>query len=179
MMRSPGTSTATLVAMVWLVVGLLVGVLLSAPIFPLLRVTDRDFGRAAAGLTAVAVLMLAVRMHLELVDHDNVPAKNVLASAFNSLLVVKGVFGFAVAVAVLGVFVRRRACDLARGSSRRSVASSPWYPPARGHRGRSEVLLLDELETFVEAGGVSSACGPLARVSLLYPPPLVARSGSG
>jgi hypothetical protein len=94
--------------MTWFVVGLLVGMLLSAPILPLLRVTDRDFGRAAAGLTVVAVLMLAVRMHLELVDHDDVPAKNVLASAFNSLLVVKGVFGFAVAVAVVGVFVPRR-----------------------------------------------------------------------
>jgi hypothetical protein len=53
--------------------------------------------------------MLAVRMYLELADRDEVPATNVLASAFNSLLVVKGVFGFAVAVATVGVFVRRRA----------------------------------------------------------------------
>jgi len=105
----PEAVTATLVAMIWLAVGLIVGVCLSAPILPLLRMTDRDFGRAAAGLTAVAVLMLAVRMYLELVDHEDVPAKNVLTSAFNSLLVVKGVFGFAVAVAVVGVFVRRRA----------------------------------------------------------------------
>ena len=91
------------------VVGLLVGVLLSAPIVPLLRVTNRDFGRAAAALTAVAVLMLAVRMHLELVDHEDVSGENVLASAFNSLLVVKGVFGFAIAVAVAGIFIRPRA----------------------------------------------------------------------
>src|SRR5690349_20208022 len=109
MVRSSSASRATLAAMVWLVIGLLVGALLSAPILPLLRVTDRDFGRAAAGVTAVAVLMLAVRMHLELTDHDDVAARSVLASAFNSLLVVKGVFGFAVAVAVVGVFVRRRA----------------------------------------------------------------------
>ena len=72
---------ATLTAMAWLLVGLLVGVLLSAPILPLLRATDREFGRAAAALAAIAVLMLAVRMYLELVDHEDVPAKNVLASA--------------------------------------------------------------------------------------------------
>ena len=53
--------------------------------------------------------MLAVRMYLELVDHEDVSANEFLASAFNSLLVVKGVFGFAVAVAVVGVFVGRRA----------------------------------------------------------------------
>lgn len=89
--------------------GLLVGVLLSAPILPLLRASDRDLGRAAAGLTAVAVLMLAVRIYLELVEHEDVSANQFLASAFNSLLVVKGIFGFAVAVAVVGVFVGRRA----------------------------------------------------------------------
>jgi hypothetical protein len=96
-------------AMIWFVVGLLGGALLSAPIVPLLRVTDRDFGRAAAALTAVAVLMFAVRMHLELVDHEDVPGENILASAFNSLLVAKGVFGFAVAVAIAGIFIRPRA----------------------------------------------------------------------
>ena len=95
--------------MSWFVVGLLVGVLLSTPIVPLLRVTDRDFGRAAAALTAVAVLMLAVRMHLELSDHEGVSGENVLASVFNSLLVVKSVFGFAIAVAIAGMFVRSRA----------------------------------------------------------------------
>ncbi len=94
--------------MIWFVTGLVIGALLSVPVIPLLRATDPVFGRAAAGLTLVAVLMFAIRLYLELVDHDDVPFENVVAAAFNALLAVKGVFGFAVAVAVAGVFVWRR-----------------------------------------------------------------------
>ena len=36
------------------------------------------------------------------------PFKNVVAAAFNSLLVVKGVFGFAIVVAIVGIFAGRR-----------------------------------------------------------------------
>jgi hypothetical protein len=95
--------------MVWFVVGLVVGALLSIPVIPLLRATDPVFGRAAAGLTAVAVLMFAVRLYLELVDHDEVPFERVVAAGFNSVLAVKGVFGFAAVVAIAGIVVWRRA----------------------------------------------------------------------
>jgi hypothetical protein len=95
--------------MIWFVIGLVVGALLSVPVIPLLRTTDPVFGRAAAGLTAVAVLMFAVRVYLELVDHDDVPFEAFVAAAFNSLLAVKGFFAFAAVVAIVGIFNWRRA----------------------------------------------------------------------
>jgi hypothetical protein len=95
--------------MIWFVIGLVVGAVISVPVIPLLRAADPVFGRAAAGVVAVAVLLFAVRLYLELADHDDVPFEGVVAAAFNSLLAVKSIFGFAAVVAMVGVFVWRRA----------------------------------------------------------------------
>jgi hypothetical protein len=100
--------------MSWFLLGLAVGAIVSFPVIPLLRATDPTFGAAAAGLTVVAVLMFAVRVHLEIADHDDVrfsdvSFSNATAVLFNSALAIKGVFGFAIAVAIAGCFVQRRA----------------------------------------------------------------------